>query len=129
VPITGWCPLGGWAEDLQLPPGVRARYPELVPTRSPDPNVRTRRNVRDADATLIVWPPGVRSPGSNTTRRAAARLDRPVLVTDGTDVAEVRAWVASLGGAVELNVAGPRESESPGSYARTRALVEALLDG
>ncbi|MDQ7992517.1 MAG: putative molybdenum carrier protein [Propionicimonas sp.] len=127
VPILGWCPMGGWAEDLPFPPGVRTLYPELMPTPSLDPDDRTRRNVIDSDATLIVRLPGVRSPGSDLTLRVATLHRRPVLVCEGSDVAAVRGWLASLGGPVELNVAGPRESESPGSYSRTRALLTALL--
>ncbi|HAH64402.1 MAG TPA: hypothetical protein DCL72_02745, partial [Rhizobiales bacterium] len=29
IPYGGWCPKGGWAEDLQDPPGLLALYPNL----------------------------------------------------------------------------------------------------
>ena len=29
IEICGWCPKGGWAEDLPSPPGLLADYPEL----------------------------------------------------------------------------------------------------
>jgi hypothetical protein len=37
----GWCPKGGWAEDLSDPPGVLALYPDLRETPDADPGQRT----------------------------------------------------------------------------------------
>ncbi len=48
--VGGWVPHGRLAEDGRIP----ARYPGLVETDSPDGAERTRWNVRDSDATLIV---------------------------------------------------------------------------
>ena len=45
----GWCPAHRWAEDGPVP----ARYP-LRETPSADPAQRTRWNVRDSDATLVL---------------------------------------------------------------------------
>ncbi len=50
----GWCPKGGWAEDLLQPPGLLSHYPKLQPTPLEKPEQRTEWNVRDADATLIL---------------------------------------------------------------------------
>ena len=30
IAYGGWCPKGGWAEDLAVPPGLLARYPLLA---------------------------------------------------------------------------------------------------
>src|SRR5690606_4861542 len=49
VPVGGWCPRGRRAEDGPIP----ARYP-LAETASSDYAERTRRNVLDADATLVL---------------------------------------------------------------------------
>jgi hypothetical protein len=49
MPYCGWCPRGGWAEDMPEPPGVLARYPRLEETPSEDPAQRTRWNVRDSE--------------------------------------------------------------------------------
>ncbi len=54
LPYGGWCPRGGWAEDLTEPPGLLARYPRLRATPGSEPAQRTRWNVRDSDATLIL---------------------------------------------------------------------------
>lgn len=131
IEYGGWCPAGGWAEDHPEPPGVLAAYPCLRPTDSADPAVRTRRNVADSDATLVLLPGGsVRSPGTDRTRAAAAELGRPHLVATTSDVEAVRAWLTGLPGrpgGLTLNVAGPRESEAPGARAAARALLEAVL--
>ena len=121
----GWCPLGGWAEDLPTPPGLLALYPLLREAPSPDPAVRTRLNVRDSDATLVVRRPSVISPGTDLTVAIAGELDRPLLVTTG-EVDVVRDWLAGLGDVV-LNVAGPRESQDPGIYDATRRLLGDVL--
>jgi hypothetical protein len=122
----GWCPRGGWAEDLPTAPGLLERYPRLRETPSPDPDVRTELNVRDSHATLIVRSDEASSPGTDLAHATAVRLGRPDLVTDG-GVPEVVDWLDGLGSGLTLNVAGPRESEQPGLYRRTYALLEAVL--
>ncbi len=116
IPYGGWCPHGGWAEDLLHPPGVLTAYPELCETSSDDPAERTVWNVRDSDATLVLIPAGVVSAGTMLTVLTAQRLGRPLLVADPKDVDAIRAWVAELPASTVLNVAGPRESEAPGVY-------------
>lgn len=127
LPYGGWCPAGGWAEDLPDPPGLLALYPGLAETDTRDPDVRTRLNVRDSDATLVVKSQDSSSSGSDLTRRTAAKLERPVLMTDGSDLDEVIGWLDGLGPGLTLNVAGPRESEQPGVYELTRKLLAGVL--
>jgi len=126
IEYGGWSPLGGWAEDFTSPPGLLAAYPLLHEAPSPDPALRTRLNVRDSDATLVVRRPSVASPGTDLTVALANALGRPVLVTAG-DVEAVMAWLAGLGTGLTLNIAGPRESHDPGIYQVTRLLVDELL--
>jgi hypothetical protein len=126
LPYGGWCPLGGWAEDLPEPPGVLALFPGLRETDTADPTVRTRLNVRDSDATLVVAPSASASPGTDLTIATAARLRRPWLSSAGA-ADEVVAWLRSLEPGLTLNVAGPRESELPGTHDRTRELLLAVL--
>ena len=119
----GWCPAGRWAEDGAVP----RRYP-LRETSSPDPAVRTRRNVRDSDATLILSP-GPLAGGTALTARAARELGRPCLVLDPRDrsaVGALRRWLAAVRPAV-LNVAGPRVSEAPGLAVAARRVLGAAL--
>ncbi|HJR89467.1 MAG TPA: putative molybdenum carrier protein [Aeromicrobium sp.] len=126
IDYGGWCPVGGWAEDFPEPPGLLAVYPNLTPTEEPEPSVRTRLNVRDSDATLIVWDGRGPSPGTQLTIEAARDLGRPTLVTPG-DADDVQLWLEDLDPGVVLNVAGPRESTRPGTYARTLELLRTVL--
>ena len=129
VPIRGWVPRGRWAEDGR----IVDRYEGLVETESPDVSVRTERNVRDSDATLILTfgPP---TGGTEWTRRCARALGRPVLVLDleSLDVEEsVRQasdWCDALPAPVRLNLAGPRASKAPAMYGFARAIVAALIE-
>lgn len=136
IPYGGWCPAGGWAEDLPSPPGVRERYPLLQEAPTADPSERTRLNVRDSDATLVLAGSGADSAGTLLTVEVAEALGRPLLVVTPEDVdaaAEVvRAWLASLpaplsGEGVVLNVAGPRASEWPEGSAVAATLLLAVL--
>jgi hypothetical protein len=119
----GWCPRGRRAEDGPIP----ARYP-LSETGSPEYPVRTERNVRDSDATLLLHE-GRKGRGTALTARCARRLDRPLLEVDlrrPPSGAALVAWLARHGVGT-LNVAGPRESESPGIGLRASALLRELL--
>ena len=122
----GWCPRGGWAEDFPTPPGLLLAYPALVEAPSAEPGARTRWNVRDSHATLVVRPAGRTSPGTDLTVATAIDLGRPHLVA--TDADEVVDWLRGLGRLLTLNVAGPRESEQPGVYDATRRLLGEVLD-
>jgi hypothetical protein len=128
IAVGGWCPRGGRAEDLPDPPGLLVSYPELRETPSPIPAERTVWNVRDAHATVVIWP-GRRtgSPGTRLTVAAAVSFGRPVLVTTGTDAEELADFLDPLGRGLTVNVAGPRESEVPGIYALTRGLLDDYL--
>lgn len=129
VPICGWCPQGGLAEDFPQPPGLLAAYPELTEGTSEDYAERTAWNVRDSHATLIVAPAGLRpSSGTLLTARCARQLGRPCLVlSDLTQLPDVIRWLDEVGDELTLNVAGPRESQTPGTYALTREVVRQLL--
>ena len=123
----GWLPRGRRAEDGRLPES----YPGMIETESENPAVRTERNVRDSDATLIVSHGPLRG-GSALTLQCAGALGRPCLHLDlgaqGRAAAEpaLREWLAERRPRV-LNVAGPRASGDPAIYEATRALLLAAL--
>jgi len=106
----GWCPRGRLAEDGAIPERYR-----LVETESRQYAARTERNVVDSDATLILSR-GPLSGGTELTRQFCRRHGRPHRVVDleqpGPPV-ELADWLRRHRVAV-LNVAGPRESQSPG---------------
>ncbi|HEX5725703.1 MAG TPA: putative molybdenum carrier protein [Longimicrobiaceae bacterium] len=119
----GWCPAGRLAEDGPIPD----RYP-LAETPSADPAQRTEWNVRDSDGTLVLTGAGA-SPGTEWTLETVQRLGRPVYLRSAgspADAGRFRRWL-EVYDVRTLNVAGPRESESPGVYAAAAALLRALL--
>ena len=110
IPCGGWCPRGRRAEDGTIP----SRYPlaETPDARYPQ---RTLWNVRDSDGTLVLHAGRPRG-GTALTLRLLGRQRKPALRLDldaHPDPAELRRWIGAQGIRV-LNVAGPRESESPG---------------
>ncbi|MBW3656829.1 MAG: putative molybdenum carrier protein [Gemmatimonadetes bacterium] len=119
----GWCPAGRWAEDGPIAPG----YP-LRKTPSADPAQRTEWNVRDSHGTLLLVTDAA-SAGTELTREAARRLGRPLYswrLDAVPDVDHFRRWLHTHKITV-LNVAGPRESESPGIYDAARDYLRAVL--
>ena len=111
VPICGWCPKGGLAEDYPDPPGLLLLYPELEETPTNDYRERTAWNVRDSDATLILFPRELKtSIGTELTIELALEYEKPHLVLDAPDVDLALAWLETLKDNLDLNVAGPRLS-------------------
>ena len=94
----------------------------------PDPGypARTRANVRDSDATL--WFGSYDTPGFRTTHDAAIALNRPFqIVYNGiTKPSQVVAWIGEKGVKV-LNVAGNRESTTPGIGERVERFMREVF--
>jgi len=137
LPYGGWCPKGGWAEDLPRPPGLLAKYPQLRETPLADPAQRTEWNVRDADACMIVVAAGGLdvSPGALLAQDLAHRYRKPLLVVkldDADAIGRAALWLrvqqARHGAGLKLAVGGPRESEAPGIYVRATAFLRALVE-
>jgi hypothetical protein len=132
IPYAGWCPKGGWAEDLPHAPGLLALYDGLRETPHFSPRQRTKWNIRDADRLMVlVDSAGVQvSQGTEAARDLADRLDRPhiVLDLDASDtLARAFAWLGEGEAGASLCIAGPRESEAPGIYAKARPFLCAVL--
>jgi putative molybdenum carrier protein len=128
----GWCPKGGWAEDLSRPPGLLAAYPLLQPTPQAEPMQRTEWNVRDADRLMVLIDrAGLQvSKGSEAACDFAARLGKPhiMLDLDADDALPLaRAFLGDGQNVTALCIAGPRESEAPGIYAKARKFLHDLL--
>ena len=129
VGICGWCPPGGLAEDMPQAPGLLTDYPELKEGTTEGYVERTAWNVRDSHATLIIAPAGLEpKSGTDMTARFAEDFGRPCLVIRSIEeLGSVRTWLSTLGRGITLNVAGPRESKTPGTYALTKKIVGLLL--
>lgn len=123
IPCGGWCPKGRRAEDGAVP----EVYP-LAETPSADYAERTRLNVRDSCATLILLSTAADA-GTRLALACARELARPHLVVDlaqTTDPRPVLGWLADRGVRV-LNVAGPRETSAPGIYAAASGFLRELF--
>jgi len=121
--IGGGCPQGRRAEDGIIPD----RYP-LTETPERDYQARTRRNVEDADGTLILNQ-GALDGGTALTVAHALKVGKPcwvVALEEGIDWAAFRDWLDENRIATS-NVAGPRESQRSGVYAAAVRYLEKML--
>jgi hypothetical protein len=123
IPCGGWCPQRRRAEDGR----IDERY-LLSETPWDGYPQRTEWNVRDSDGTLVLVR-GQPDRGTALTVRLAQQRKKPCLVVDlaeGADVAVVRTWAAAhrVG---TLNVAGPRESSTPGIYEQAAEFLRRLF--
>lgn len=125
---AGWCPLGRRAEDGPLD----LQY-ELQETPSAKYDQRTRWNVRDSDATLVVTVQSQATGGSALTLAVAERVGKPCLhiaQEETPSVIEAGERIADfiLQHRIErLNVAGPRASQEPEIAAYVDAVLSAAL--
>jgi hypothetical protein len=124
VPTGGFAPRGwlteiGPQEELLKSFGLRECDEEGYPAR-------TRRNVEVADGTLLIG--SYDNGGTRLTYEIVMKLSKPVFhvpLTTKPNVEEFRDWLVRFRIRV-LNVAGNRESQSPGIEEFTRKfLVEA----
>lgn len=122
----GWLPSGRKTEAGPL----STRY-ALVEMQTQSYRERTRKNVMEADATLIISR-GKLTGGSALTAAIASELQKPCLHIDLelhdhlTAVTTVKRWLQDNGADV-LNVAGPRASSDKAIYLDAYHLVVEVL--
>lgn len=125
LPAGGWCPAGRRAEDGSIP----ERYP--LEEHRGGYLQRTRQNVIDSDATLIIHF-GALLGGTRRTHEFCMEHSRPCLLIDG-NIIDADAAVELIRRFVTenrvrtLNVAGPRASNEARAYPYTRAVLEKLF--
>ena len=123
IPCGGWCPKGRKAEDGT----IDRRYP-LRETPSKNYAQRTEWNVRDADATLILYQQQLEG-GTLLTREYAAKKGKPCFVADLAHddvVTAITVWITGERIHV-LNIAGPRESQRPGIYEKAYVTLDGVF--
>ncbi|MFD2113298.1 putative molybdenum carrier protein [Thiorhodococcus fuscus] len=121
--VRGWCPRGRRAED-----GPIANAYPLTETPSRDYAERTEWNVRDSDATLILYR-GSLTGGTRLTADLARRLGRPLCARDlplRSDPDAILSWLLT-NRIRSLNCAGPRESGAPGIQGEAFVLLRGLF--
>lgn len=123
IEVDGWCPKGRLAVDGTIP----AKYP-LTETPDESYQTRTRWNVRDSDATLIIFGDELTG-GTALTIESCGQLGRPYEILQlkaagatESDVMEILYWLKSHPIDV-LNVAGPREETFCPIHGRAYALL------
>lgn len=127
IPYGGWVPRGRRSEDGSIP----ARYEGLRETVSTGYPPRTRLNVKDADGT-VVFTYGKPERGSALTLQIAGWLKKPALHIDLCGP-KLRVCADTLASWIDehcvrtLNVAGNRESVSPGITRSVRWILRAAL--
>ena len=127
MPCGGWCPEGRLAEDGC----IASTYPLQV-LRGGDYAQRTRRNVADSDATLVIYFDKLEG-GTEMTAAFCAQLCKPVLLIDASALPFSTGVQRLLDFTRRhqvhtLNVAGPRASKQPAAYPYTKALLARYLE-
>ena len=124
----GAVPKGRIAEDGPLD----AKYKKMTELDTPDYDVRTEKNVTDADATLI-FTYGVIGGGSALTIELVKKYKKPFLHINFSIVPEeesmpmIQEWLNRVHPAI-LNVAGSRESTSKGIYEKVYRVLKSVLN-
>ncbi len=120
----GWCPKGRRAEDGIIP----SFYP-LKETKSSDTRERTLKNVEISDGVLVFL---LDTPDKGTVRTIdyAEMLNKPIYIVHLTmNREDQETGILNLleGNRISiLNIAGPRESKSPGIYNKTKSFLDDL---
>jgi len=130
IEVGGWCPRGRKALDGVIP----AKYP-LKETKGASYQTRTKWNVRDSDATLILCL-GEPSGGTALTIKQCEKLGKPFYVhclnseygtyLDGEDYGGVIYWMSCFDIQV-LNVAGSREGKYFPVYDQARSFLTGVF--
>jgi Circularly permutated YpsA SLOG family len=126
VECGGWCPAGRIDEFGRIPD----RYP-LKELEQGSFAERTLRNVKDSDATAIIYFSELRG-GTEYTLACCKQLQRPHTLINAAEISANDAADAISEFAREhkidiLNVAGPRQSEWPAGYDYAYQALERLL--
>ncbi|WP_133127745.1 putative molybdenum carrier protein [Legionella nagasakiensis] len=133
IPHGGACPKGRFAEDGKLSEKYQMHEVGTDENElSINYSLRTIENIKQSDETLILVPvypitEGV-SDGTKMTIEKAKELNKPFYVYQlgHSRVEGIRDWLKQNKIKI-LNAAGPRESNFPGVYYESYALLEALF--
>ena len=119
----GFCPKGRLAEDGPIDP----KYP-LIESLSPEFHKRTELNLLLTDGTLILTS-GKMDTGTIFTHKLVEKYEIPNLVVNlkiKKDPTSILNWILDNNISM-LNIAGPRESSSPGIYKKAKGFMESFF--
>jgi len=126
VPCGGWCPEGRKAED-----GVIAEKYPLKELPHSGYQQRTKKNVVDSDATVIIYFKYL-SGGTQLTLKFCLSEKKPYLLIDATELTEDKAAQRVNEFVLDyeikkLNFAGPRGSGEVKAYDYTKQVVSEFI--
>lgn len=137
ISFGGWCPRGRIDEEGIIPEkyNVLQEISGNFNNEKENYNTRTKYNIRDSDATLILvpkmpLPPEIKD-GTILTIVEVQKQNKPYLIIDLSEalrnnVEHIINWINQKNIKI-LNVAGPRESSNPGIYQLSVKLLENIL--
>ena len=133
-PYGGMIPKGRLSEDGTVP----AKYESMVESETEDYRFRTRWNAEHSDATLILSFAEELEGGTQRTRQYCMNVRKPFFIDnpsnpkmDGKRIAVFK-WLEEVSHKngekpLVLNVAGPRESKSPGIAEASEKYVARII--
>ena len=127
-PCGGWCPDGRIAEDGIIPDIYPLQVLEGSGYRK-----RTKKNVMDSDATIIVYFEYVYpKSGTELTLLECIKANKPYLLLDGgflsvEDAAKQIFAFVQKHGIMRLNIAGPKGSSFPMAHSYTQSIITLVL--
>lgn len=123
IKCGGWCPRGRKAEDGTIP----KIYP-LKETFTDIYDERTKMNVGNSDGTLILTLNNEMGGGTKFTLEFCEKIGKPALLIDvnkAVNPENLRTFIRQ-NRIKTLNIAGNRESQSPGIYSKSVQFLKSL---
>lgn len=125
IDCFGWCPKGRKAED-----GVISHFYPLRETETSGYEKRTLKNVEESQG-LLVFVDGEPDEGTILAIDHAERQNKPIYIIHlSMNVEDQETGILDLlenQKVTIVNIVGPRESNSPGIYRKTKNFLEELL--
>ncbi len=121
----GFCPKGRKAEDGK----IDEKY-KLKETKSDRYYIRTLRNIKNSDVTIVIFKAQL-GRGTAVTEKYCKSLNKKYLMIDSqarlsSNVSKFRSFILK-NKPETINIAGNRESTSPGIYDYTKKLLTKVL--
>jgi len=122
IDYGGYIPKNRKAEDGR----ISDKYSKLIEIKETDYRVRTEKNVKQSNATLIIYFNQLYG-GTLLTKEFAEKYKQDYLCIDllketPNPIKKIRKWLEIVEPKI-LNIAGPRESTNPGIYETTKGLL------
>jgi len=125
IDCFGWCPKGRKAEDGVIP----LSYP-LKETGTSGYEKRTLKNIEESQG-LLVFLDGEQDKGTILAIDHAEKQNKPIYIIHlSMNVEDQETGILELledHQVTTVNIVGPRESNSPGIYQKTKSFLEELL--